>query len=600
MSKRKESTGISRSFSLITPNARRRYYRLTTARCIISLLDLLSLTLLGGLLAYLSDKNMFKGNAGIQAILDYLSKGVLPLQVTWLIVVLFVFTTRSVFSILISIWLSNHLASVESDLTLKKANELFHVDMGLLGARNRFELAYGLVPGLAAAVSRVLSSFSVIISEAIGLFSICIFLLVINPLVAAIVISYLGLVGWFISFVINRRAESHSDKYAVNTVNAIRSFEDLLEAQKEIRLIGSESEFLDDFKHKKQNSANSLSNLSVLGITPRYVMDLAIVFGIFLVSIVVFFGNTESVNVSTLALFATAGLRLGPSLLSIQGALSAMKMGMGESRRYFNEVEVLINENETFLLESVFRKNESTKHQSRNAKGLEVSNMYYGFPSQESNLFEELNLSIQNGSHVAIIGSSGSGKSTLADLILGLLAPKSGQITYNGTSTVDFIGQENSPFGYVPQRPAILSATIRDNVTLRKSPSNDVDIDKAVNDALMKAGLFDRISNLNDGLNTKLGDQGFGLSGGELQRLGVARALYSRPELLLLDEFTSSLDAATEQSVLDSVLDFAQGLTLIVIAHKLSTVREFDRIIVIEAGRIVKDGSPDDVLADYE
>lgn len=596
----RDSAGVNRSLSLLSELDRRRYYRLTTLRSIVSLLDLVSLTLLGGLLAYLSNNDLFKKNSIAQSTLEQLSDTVIPLEVLWLIAILFVFVNRSVFSVLISMRLSNMLASVESNLALSKANELFKVDLGLLGARNRFELAYGLVPGAAAAVTRVLSAISIVISETVGLISICVFLLIVNPLIAIIVILYLALVGWSISFMINRRAEFQSDKYAINTVNAIRSFEDLLEAQKEIRLRGSESDFLSDFGLKKKNSADSLSRLSILGITPRYVMDLAIVIGIFLVALVAFIGNDQGIDASTLALFATAGLRLGPSLLSIQGGMSAMKMGVGESRRYFNEVEGLLKENEIYRLNSEHGQKEPGRSGFGKTNELRLVDVSYSFPNQEVYALNNINFQIDKGSHVAIIGSSGSGKSTLADLILGLLTPTIGEVTYNGLDTADLIGRENSPFGYVPQRPAMLSTTIRDNVTLRKNGPSDISKDAEVNDALKKAGLVERIERMPDGLDTTLGDQGHGLSGGELQRLGIARALFLHPEVLLLDEFTSSLDAATEKSVLNSVLEFAQDITLIVIAHKISTIKGFDRVIVIENGRVLSDGNPDDLLANHE
>jgi ATP-binding cassette subfamily C protein len=198
-------------------------------------------------------------------------------------------------------------------------------------------------------------------------------------------------------------------------------------------------------------------------------------------------------------------------------------------------------------------------------------------------------MSITSGQHVAIIGPSGAGKTTLVDLMLGLIEPTSGRVTINGIDPRVLTDARPGLVSYVPQNPGLVSGTIAENIALGLDP-DQIDYDK-VQSAVRAAFLDEFIASLPDGIHTSVGKQGDALSGGQVQRLGLARALYEQPRLIILDEATSALDATSEAFVAQSLRNLGKNVTVVVIAHRLSTVQHSDVVYVVEDGSITASGT---------
>ena len=233
-------------------------------------------------------------------------------------------------------------------------------------------------------------------------------------------------------------------------------------------------------------------------------------------------------------------------------------------------------EGHTFIEE----KEDTTLNEYRFVKEVSINNIVYKYPNTEVNVINNVSFKIPKGKTVAFIGSSGAGKTTMADIILGLLPPTSGTITVDGWNIFEHMHEWHKMLGYIPQSIYLSDDSILNNVAFGID-EDKIDIE-AVREALRKAQLLEYVESLPDGLNTFVGDRGVRLSGGQRQRIGIARALYHNPDILVLDEATSALDNETEQAVMESIENL-QGLkTMIIIAHRLTTIKKADLILSVE------------------
>jgi ABC-type multidrug transport system fused ATPase/permease subunit len=224
-----------------------------------------------------------------------------------------------------------------------------------------------------------------------------------------------------------------------------------------------------------------------------------------------------------------------------------------------------------------------------------VQDVSLTFTDSTSPVIDHVSFDVPMGSSMAFVGSTGAGKSTLADLVLGVLAPDSGQITLGGEAPRQAIHRWPGAIAYVPQNVALVAGTVKQNVALGM-PTSAIR-DELVWEALRRAHLADFLTDHREGLNTWIGERGFKLSGGQRQRLGIARALYTRPKLLVLDEATSALDAETELAIIETLAELEGEVTTITVAHRLATARNADHIVYLDSGRIVAMGTFDEVRA---
>ena len=221
--------------------------------------------------------------------------------------------------------------------------------------------------------------------------------------------------------------------------------------------------------------------------------------------------------------------------------------------------------------------------------GIEVVNLSFKHDGQTDAAVNNVSLSVQGGSYVAIVGPSGAGKTTLVDLILGLYVPEGGVVRVEGSDPRLLREKQPGLISYVPQRPGLVSGSVSENVAL--GVEKDQIDEERVRKSLSNAELLSYVESLPDGIWTDIGEHADSLSGGQAQRLGLARALYSEPRLIILDEATSALDAATEASISSSIQAFGQDTTVVVIAHRLSTIQHADTVFVMQDGRVVSSGT---------
>ena len=345
---------------------------------------------------------------------------------------------------------------------------------------------------------------------------------------------------------------------------------------KEILILGKSSFFIDQFSKKSFSKARNNSNQATVSQIPRFYLELISVAALVSFIFIQVIQGKDTVNLFTiLGVFVAATFRMIPSLNRIIGAFQSIKFYKPSVDIIFNE----INNLEYFHYDI----DNETKFEFE--KDIKIKNLSFNFDGSP-NILKEVNLEIKKGQTIGIVGESGSGKSTLIDLIIGLHHPISGEIIIDGVPGRQLGELWRRKIGYVSQTIYLTDSTIKNNIAF--GISNDKIDDDRVKDVLNKVKLETFIKSLNKGFNTRVGERGIQISGGQKQRIGIARALYNDPEILILDEATSALDTETEKGIINSISELKGDMTIIMIAHRLTTLSDCDIIYKIQNVNILK------------
>jgi ABC-type multidrug transport system fused ATPase/permease subunit len=348
---------------------------------------------------------------------------------------------------------------------------------------------------------------------------------------------------------------------------------------KEVKLLGREDWFYQEHDQSLKDSARAQYLFQTFQSVPRALFEVLAMLGLCVLVVVMIVQESEIAHVvSVLALFAAASFRVLPSVNRVITSLQQLSYGRSPISNVYTD-----------LLVREFVPVPQRSNSRRSFREIHGEDLRFRYAGADSPALDGVSFVIRAGDFVGFVGPSGAGKSTLIDVILGLLAPQEGTLRVDGTDMREIVGDWQSLIGYVPQNIALIDDTIRNNVALGVD-AGDID-DSRVRKALELAQLWQYVEALPDALDTVIGERGVRMSGGQRQRLGIARALYHEPAVLVLDEATSALDTETEAGVMNSVERLRGDRTIIVVAHRLSTVRYCDRLYRLESGRVVAEGS---------
>ena len=409
-------------------------------------------------------------------------------------------------------------------------------------------------------------------------------LVIVQPLTSGLLISFFAICGYIIIALSRSRSQRWGKERMRHRALLMEALLGGLGGIKEIKLFGRDGEIILNHRKSLYESARSTYMFNTLQNVPRAVFEVVVVSGVALLIAVASYRNIDLEDTSLLvALFGVVAFRMLPSvnrmIQSVQ-QLSFGRSGIEGAVQGLSLPQVEI---------SPKRVRATDKFEL-----LEIKNLQYSYPNTEAVVTDIASLSIQAGESVGVIGTSGSGKSTLVDLLIGILTPKGGTISVNGRDISTDRRYWQDRIGYVPQHVYLMDTTIRRNVAFGL---NEKEIEStAVERALRQANLWEFVQSLPQGLDTVVGERGVRLSGGQRQRLGIARALYGNPEVIVLDEATSALDADTEREIVESFREIAHDHTLIVVAHRTSTLAYCNRLIRLEDGRIVQEGTYAEVI----
>lgn len=348
---------------------------------------------------------------------------------------------------------------------------------------------------------------------------------------------------------------------------------------KEVKILNRESYFISQYQENFHHYVHGLRMNRLIGEMPRYFVEASCMSGILIAVVVkMFFGyNDITVYIPQLTVFAVAAFRLLPSVGKINVHVADILYSLPSFELIYHDLKEIED-----VPEMTRSENKEWKFQQK----ITVDKVSYHYPDAKESVIKQAEFSIPKGSTVAFIGSSGAGKTTMVDIMLGLLEPQEGKVLADGMDIHKNLDTWHHEIGYIPQVIYLSDDTIRNNIAFGV-PEDEID-DAAVAAALKKAQLSEFVESLEEGAETFVGDRGVRLSGGQRQRIGIARALYHDPEILVLDEATSALDNETEAAVMESIESLRGMKTMIIIAHRLTTIKNVDVIYEVSDGKVVQ------------
>lgn len=451
--------------------------------------------------------------------------------------------------------------------------------------RNSAQLIRNAVNEMNVFTFNVATPIMTLAAEALVLPGVCILLLVVEPFGTVIVVSILGVIAWGFHALSHGRIASWGEARQHHEGLRIQHLQQGLGGAKDVKLLGREAEFLDQYALHNLESARVGQRQLTVQQLPRLFLELLAVTGLSTLVLTMIARGRDPVTIlPVLGLFAAAAFRLLPSINRVLGSLQSLRYGLATVNTLHEELNLAIPGAGT---------RDVPAHPLRET--LELDRVTYTYPGAPAPAIRSLSLTIRRGESVGFIGGSGAGKSTLIDVLLGLLDPDSGQVHADGRDIRRSLRGWQDQIGYVPQSIYLTDDTLRRNVAFGLA-SSQID-ERAVLRAIRAAQLEDFVQSLPQGLDTTVGERGVRLSGGQRQRIGIARALYHDPATLVLDEASSSLDYATEREVMQAVRALQGTKTIIIVAHRLSTVEHCDRLYRLEGGRLVETGTPLTMLA---
>lgn len=451
----------------------------------------------------------------------------------------------------------------------------FHLNRNISELQRSLQYDTGQFMQLINASLQVLAEIAVVMCLGVYLFYT-------SPTISIVILGLIVVcVGFFtlLSRKYSRRIGKQNEAYNAQLYQWINQS---LGGIKEVKVLNRESFFVDSYKDVYKKLIKGAKNNEMLATIPKYILETVCIVGMIIAVIVKLLWGRRDLTafVVQMSAFAVASFRLLPSVGKINAYVNSIM--------YCRPALDLIYDDLKAIEDYVPEEQEEVKDKAEIwhlKEKIELQNISYTYDDADKEVLSNIELTIHKGETIALIGSSGAGKTTLADVFLGLLIPQKGHILVDGKNIYDHMDSWHHMLGYIPQSIYLSDDTIRNNVAFGIR-DEDID-DAAVEEALKKAQLYDFVQTLDKGMNTFVGDRGVRLSGGQRQRIGIARALYFDPEILVLDEATSALDNETETAVMEAIESLKGLKTMVIIAHRLTTIRNADQIYEVTEGQAV-------------
>lgn len=488
--------------------------------------------------------------------------------------------SKTLLSLLITrrsmLFLSNRAANI----TVNLLDDLLHSSVTDIESKSTQAQLYGITQGVTSLGIGVIGSSISLISDISLLILISVGITILNPLTAINTFALFLILGILLHRITSMKAERLGKEETRQNIESNRLIVESINTYRELFVHNRQTFYTSKVGRHRRELANTTASLAMMPNISKYIVEITLLIAGILVSAIQFATQDAKHATATLAVFLASGTRIAPALLRIQQGLLVFNTSLGNAGSTLEMIENLRNSPRLRTSDNFG----GEKEKGTFVPEISVENLVVQYPSPSEFALKVESLKVLSGESIAIVGPSGAGKTTLADAIMGLIPPSSGRVEISGRSPIDAISSYPGKISYVPQHVQIVQGTIAANVALgfEEEKWNIEEIQRA----LRIVQLESFTAKTDKGLFMEVQSEGSNLSGGQRQRLGIARALYTCPEILILDESTSSLDAQTEYDLNTQLTQLKGKVTLLVIAHRLSTVKALDRTVYLEKGSI--------------
>lgn len=583
---------LIKAAKLLSSRDQKKIFGVIAIQIIFSLLDLVGVALIGvlGALAITGVQAKTPGDR-VSFVLDFLGLSDQPLQVQATVIGLlaaFFLVSKTIFSVYFVRKTVYFLARKNAEISAELLSKVLSQSLTRLRTRSMQELLFGVTSGVSALVTGILSTSILVISDVLLLLILGGGLFAVDPSIALSTILVFAIVSFVLYRLLQVRAKNLGIEFASTSINYSESLLEVLNSYREILVRNRRGYYSEKIGGYGKVLAKVRAEQAFMPNISKYVVEVTIVLGCLAIGVVQFSRNDAAHAVAVLTVFLAASTRIAPALLRLQQGALSIKSHYGTAMPTLELIDSLKEMRPTTEQISPL----DFEH-SGFTGSVRLSNVFLKYQGAKDFAVKNISLTVNTGEVLALVGPSGSGKTSSVDIILGIIEASEGFSEVSGVAPLEAIKKWPGAIGYVPQDVMIANTTVRENVLLGFDPTSD--FDEQVWRALKIAQLDKFVESLPEGLDTKVGDRGARLSGGQRQRLGIARAMFTNPKLLVLDEATSALDGSTEASISESIQAMRGDVTIVMIAHRLSTVRAADKVVYLDKGLILASGKFDEV-----
>jgi len=577
---------LLRALKLLSPAERNRAILLLGIMVIGMALEVAGVGLVIPVVALLTQQNPIESYPALKTALDYFGQ---PDQETLivgaLLALLGVYLIKNVY-LGIMVWRQTQFSfNLQAELSQRLFTIYLRQPYTFHLQRNSAHLIRNVQSEVNIFTAYVVLPAMHLVAESMVLLGLCALLVIVEPLGTLVVMMVLGIAAWGFSKTSKKHTSRWGQARQYHDGMRMQQLHQGLGGAKDVKLMGREGDFLNQYRIHNIESARVNQYQSTMQQLPRLWLEVLGVAGLVtLVLIMLFQGREIATILPTLGLFAAAAFRLMPSVNRMLGSVQSLRYGM--------PVIDTLNEELNLDVPVILKKVSSNISEFQN--NIILDGVAFTYSGSRDPAIKNISIMINKGESIGLVGKSGSGKSTLVDIVLGLLLPDSGVVAIDGHDIHENLRAWQDQIGYVPQSIYLTDDSFRRNVAFGL-PDDQID-NVAVKRAVQAAQLEKFVSSLPDGIETIVGERGIRLSGGQRQRIGIARALYHDPNVLVLDEATSALDTATENGVMHAVMALQGEKTIIIVAHRLSTVEHCDRLYRLEQGKVIEQGAPSEII----
>lgn len=497
-------------------------------------------------------------------------------------------TLRTIFSVIVSRRILFFLSGRGARISSMLVGKLLSNSILVVNKRSIQSTVYSLTEGVNAITIGVLSSTIIAIADGSLLVILTIALFIADPGLAILSTILFSGIALTLHHQQSVRAKVIGEEFSELSIKSNEKISEVLSSYREAVVRDRRAYYSNEIGSLRLKLAKVTAEKSFMPNLSKYVIESGVIVGALIIAAIQFVTDDAVRAVATLSIFIAAGTRIAPALLRVQQNLIQIKNSLGTANPTLDLIDELINSPEQEFIEGGI----GLTHEGF-VPGFTFNEVSFKYPGQSANALTMIDLRVEPGTVLALVGPSGGGKTTFVDLLLGILQPNLGSVSISGLPPLEAITSFSGAIAYVPQNVYIADGSIRHNVALGY-PESQVD-DSAVLEALELAHLSEFASAQAKGLDENVGENGNRLSGGQRQRLGIARALFTKPKLLILDEATSALDGQSEAEISEALSNLKGFTTLVVIAHRLSTVRDADHVLYIDSGRVTAQGTFDEI-----